>query len=64
MVYEKRTNTNRLIFVLNNEDKQQDIILDELANLSAKELFTNRQVTFQDQAKISVQAYGYFCFQL
>ncbi|WP_277678313.1 alpha-glycosidase [Gracilibacillus dipsosauri] len=64
IVYEKRTNTNGLIFVLNNEDKPQDIVLDELANRRAKELFTNRQLTFQDHANISLPAYGYFCFQL
>lgn len=62
VVYVKETKEERLIFVLNNSDQVYSIEISELAGFKGKELFSEQEIQFDEQAKISIVPYGYRCY--
>ncbi|WP_182201435.1 alpha-glycosidase [Paraliobacillus salinarum] len=64
IVYEKKNDEQRLIFVLNNGNKVQNVYVEALAGLKTKELFTNEQVMFNEQSVVNLQSYEFVCFQI
>ncbi|SER24657.1 Glycosidase [Gracilibacillus ureilyticus] len=64
IVYEKATVDEKLIFVINNSKNKSKVTVKELANQTAEDLFTDETFTFTEEAAISVEPYGYFCFKI
>ncbi|MCT2536991.1 alpha-glycosidase [Aquibacillus koreensis] len=64
IVYEKKTENERLIFVLNNSDKKKWVSLQELSNKTCQELLTEQTITFEKDAVVNLEAYGYKCYKL
>lgn len=64
IVYEKENDEQSLIFILNNNNKAQNVYVEALAGLRTKELFTNKQVAFNEHPVVNLQSYGFACFQI
>ncbi|RCW77155.1 alpha-glycosidase [Saliterribacillus persicus] len=64
IAYLKKKDEQRLLFVLNNSNRKKITNIEILANKSVKELFANKYMTFNDNTKVTIDEYGYHCFQI
>lgn len=62
IVYEKTSEKERLIFVLNNSERIQTVQVETLKGSKCVELFDQQNVSFVTNTFIELAAYGYKCF--
>lgn len=64
IVYEKKTETDQLVFVINNSDQTLSVEVDELSKLEALELFDQKDIIFEEKPVLTLTPYGYQCYQI
>ncbi|WP_425451866.1 alpha-glycosidase [Paraliobacillus ryukyuensis] len=64
IVYEKFTEDEQIIFILNNNEKNSKITVPQLENKAVKELTTNKKSTFEKDTIISLEPYDFYCFKI
>ncbi|RCW77175.1 alpha-glycosidase [Saliterribacillus persicus] len=62
VIYEKKTEETKLIFVLNNSNKAQSIVVESLASKKVNEIFTNEEFSFDESPNITLNGSGFKCF--
>lgn len=64
IVYQKQASNDRLIFVINNKDKQQKIFVPELANKTYQPLFKDQAHELDENGQVELSKYGFQCYQI
>ncbi|GAE93390.1 neopullulanase [Gracilibacillus boraciitolerans JCM 21714] len=64
VVYQKKAETETLIYVLNNGGKDQTVDVSALAKTEVKELFADEYISFTEKASVQLKAYDYKCYRI
>ncbi|QDP40371.1 alpha-glycosidase [Radiobacillus deserti] len=64
LVYEKTTDEEKVIIIINNDHKSNKVRVPKLANKSCKELFSQSEQTFGDDVTIELAPFGYLAYHI
>ncbi|WP_058308342.1 glycoside hydrolase family 13 protein [Gracilibacillus massiliensis] len=64
IAYQKKNKEGNLIFILNNSNEKQTMVVSALENKKVKEMFTGQDIIFSNKAELHLDQFGYRCYQI